>query len=139
MEDYGVPRSMIQLADSNEYDDLPDFNGLVAVEGTAPNVAPSWQSPFLGKSLTEISAWVGGYRNLLKRCVRRSLLFWTRNYTNSAEWFSSVKPTTKRSHRHFPGLLRGLLGGLWLITVIIGRMIGRIRRGDDDNDDYVET
>lgn len=51
---------MIQLADSDGYEDLPDFNGLVAVAGTAPSVDTSWQSPFLGKSLSEISAWVRG-------------------------------------------------------------------------------
>jgi len=60
MEDYGVPRSMICLAEEDKYDNLPDFNGLMAVAGTAPTVAATWQSPFSGKPLTDIMAWVRG-------------------------------------------------------------------------------
>jgi len=58
IQDYAVPRSMIHLADDKEYDSLPDFNGLMAVAGKAPSIPTTWRSPFLGKSLAEITEWV---------------------------------------------------------------------------------
>jgi hypothetical protein len=60
IRDYGVPRSMIHLASTKSYDPLPDFNGPMAVPGIQPPIPPTWQSPFLGNSLSEIAEWVRG-------------------------------------------------------------------------------
>lgn len=51
---------MIHLVSTKDYDSLPDFNGPMAVPGTQPPIPPTWQSPFLGKSLEEIAEWVRG-------------------------------------------------------------------------------
>lgn len=59
MERFNVPRSDVWLADDN-YDHLPDFNGTAFVEGTRPGIETTWQSPFVGKTLAEVAAWVSG-------------------------------------------------------------------------------
>jgi hypothetical protein len=59
MERFNVPRSDVWLADDN-YDHLPDFNGTAFIEGTRPSVETNWKSPFVGKTLAEVAAWVSG-------------------------------------------------------------------------------
>lgn len=46
------------LADT--YENLPGFQGWQVLDGTRPPLDPSWKSPFCGKSLAEVTAWVRG-------------------------------------------------------------------------------
>ena len=60
MAHFDVGRSGIWLADNEDYESLPDFDGPVFIEGTKPTVEAAWQSPFIGKSLAEAVEWVRG-------------------------------------------------------------------------------
>lgn len=50
--------SYVQLADT--YENLPDFINEDRQQVTEPNVAATWKSPFVGKSLEEIASWILG-------------------------------------------------------------------------------
>ena len=55
IQDMGGAR-VLQLADA--YDSLPNWDRNAAPEGTEPSIATTWQSPFIGKSLLEVAAWI---------------------------------------------------------------------------------
>jgi hypothetical protein len=55
IEDMGGAR-VVQLADT--YDLLPNWDPNAAPEGTDPNIATIWRSPFIGKSLIEVASWI---------------------------------------------------------------------------------
>ena len=55
IQDMGGAR-VLQLADA--YDSLPNWDRNAAPEGTEPSIATTWRSPFIGKSLLEVAAWI---------------------------------------------------------------------------------
>jgi hypothetical protein len=56
--DQGTRSTSSRAWPPNVFDSLPDFDINGMREGTEPNVAATWQSPFLGKRLAYVNSWI---------------------------------------------------------------------------------